>query len=87
MASGIPILASDTEINREIAQDVANYFPTGNFSELASGIQAIMADPIGQRTKIEAGILRSKNFSWLQCARQTAEVYKAVMQARTAKTK
>jgi glycosyltransferase involved in cell wall biosynthesis len=87
MASGVPILASDTEINREIAQDVANYFPTGNFSALAAGIQAILADPIGQRTKIEAGILRSKDFSWLQCARQTAEVYKAVMQTGTAKRK
>ena len=87
MASGIPILASDTEINREIAQDVANYFPTGNFSALVEGIQAILADPLGQRTKIEAGILRSKEFSWLQCARQTAEVYKAVMQTGTAKRK
>ena len=87
MASGIPILASDTEINREIAEDVANYFPTGNFSELAAGIHAILADPIGQRAKIEAGILRSKDFSWLQCARQTAEVYKALMQTGTAKGK
>jgi glycosyltransferase involved in cell wall biosynthesis len=87
MASGVPILASDTEINREIAQDVANYFPTGNVSALVEGIQAILADPIGQRTKIEAGILRSKEFSWLQCARQTAEVYKALMQTGTAKRK
>jgi glycosyltransferase involved in cell wall biosynthesis len=85
MASGIPILASDTEINREIARDVANYFPAGDFSALASGLQVILADPSSQRTKIEVGILRSKDFSWLECARQTAEVYKAVMQTGTAK--
>jgi glycosyltransferase involved in cell wall biosynthesis len=87
MASGVPILASDTEINREIAQDVAEYFPAGNFSALAIGIRAILADPSGQRTKLNQGILRSNDFSWFECARQTAEVYKALIETGSAKRK
>jgi glycosyltransferase involved in cell wall biosynthesis len=85
MASGVPILASDTEINREIARDVAKYFPPGNFSALATGIRAILADPSGQRTKIEQGILRSSDFSWFECARQTAEVYRTLIKTGSAK--
>jgi len=80
MASGIPILASDTEINREIAQDIANYFAPGDASALAEGMQLILTNPSSQATKIEAGLVRSKNFTWLECARQTAEVYKDVLQ-------
>jgi alpha-1,3-rhamnosyl/mannosyltransferase len=85
MASGIPILASETEINREIVQEVANYFPAGDHLALAVGMKTILAEPGAQRAKIEAGVLRSKDFSWFECARQTAEVYKAVMQ--TGRTK
>jgi glycosyltransferase involved in cell wall biosynthesis len=79
MASGIPILASDTQINREIAEESANFFPTGDSSALAKSIQVVLTNPSSQLSKIQAGLLRSKDFSWLECARQTAEVYRAVM--------
>ena len=85
MASGIPIVASDTEINREIAQDAANYFPTGQASALSAALQDLMANPSAQQTKIRLGLDRSKSFSWLACAKNTAEVYRSVLQRDRAK--
>jgi glycosyltransferase involved in cell wall biosynthesis len=84
MASGIAIIASDTAINREIAGTAANYYPAGDAAALADGIVSVLSDPSSQRTKIEEGLAKSVDFSWLECARQTAEVYRAVMQTRTA---
>jgi len=85
MASGIPIVASDTEINREIAQEAAHYYPPGQALPLALALQGLIANPSTQQTKIKIGLERSKDFSWLNCAKQTAAVYRSVLQGDRAK--
>jgi len=80
MASGIPIVASDTEVNREIAQNAANYFPTSQPSYLADTLHGLLSNQSGQETKIKLGLERSKDFSWFNCAQQTAEVYRSALQ-------
>jgi len=80
MASGTPIIASDTEINREIAGEVATYFQAGNLQSLIEVMTNAITGQNGDSTKIKAGLIRAKEFSWVECARQTAEVYRTVMQ-------
>jgi glycosyltransferase involved in cell wall biosynthesis len=79
MASGVPIVAADTPINLEIAGDVANYFRVGNAGSMAQQMMSVMLNQESQRHKIVEGLNRSKSFTWLECARKTAEVYKALM--------
>ena len=85
MASGIPIVASDTEINREIAQNAAIYFPAGQVSILKGALRDLIDNPSAQKTKINLGLERAKDFTWLNCAKQTAAVYRSVLQGDRAK--
>jgi glycosyltransferase involved in cell wall biosynthesis len=80
MASGVPILASDTIINREIAGPVGSYFPVGEVSSLSSLILAVTAEDESFSDKVELGFERVKQFTWEECARKTAEAYRAVVQ-------
>ncbi len=80
MASGLPIIASDLAVHKEICGDAARYFP--RFSPEALAEQVIRGtqsteQPTAMREK---GHLRSRDFSWdkhvdelLQLARRLAE--------------
>lgn len=79
MASACPVVLSDIEIFREVADDVANYFPVGDADALATLLDRISADVEMGRTSREAGLVRAKDFSWLRTARKTADLYRQVM--------
>jgi glycosyltransferase involved in cell wall biosynthesis len=80
MASGTPIIASDTPINREIAADAATYFEVGNKSSLVDQLRLLTDNPGEFRGKIEIGLSRSQIFSWHNCAKRTAQEYKNLLQ-------
>jgi glycosyltransferase involved in cell wall biosynthesis len=79
MASGIPILASETPINREIAGSVARYFQPNSSSELAHLLSEVLSEPTDLRGKINEGLKQSEKFDWYQCAELTAKVYRDVL--------
>jgi glycosyltransferase involved in cell wall biosynthesis len=79
MASGTVTLASDTEINREIAGDSAVYFPLSSSSELSKLMSRVIDEPSSFSDKISKGLERSKSFTWANCAEKTASVYKALL--------
>ncbi len=80
MASGIPILASDTPINIEIAADCATYFTVGDEIALSDLMLQLCHNPSSFRAKIEAGEIRAKNFTWEKCAELTAAGYRRVIE-------
>jgi glycosyltransferase involved in cell wall biosynthesis len=84
MASGTPVIASDTTINREIAGGAGTFFPVGDSFEMADLMRTVLAEPNAQKTKIMLGLELSKKFSWFECAKQTAEVYKGLLQGSRA---
>jgi glycosyltransferase involved in cell wall biosynthesis len=87
MASGIPILASDTPINREICGAAADYFPVSQFNELGRLMSNVCNDPKSYKDKIGTGLSRSAEFSWYRCAKKTAEVYREVMERTMVRAK
>lgn len=64
MASGLPVIASDLAVHKEICGDAALYFP--RFSPEALAERVIRACGSSQRTAAmrEVGQLRSRDFSW-----------------------
>jgi glycosyltransferase involved in cell wall biosynthesis len=63
MASGLPVIASDLAVHREICGEAALYFP--RFSPDMLAHQAMHAVQPEQRTSMrEMGRLRSQDFSW-----------------------
>jgi glycosyltransferase involved in cell wall biosynthesis len=64
MASGLPILASDLTVHREICQDAALYFPAFSPDLLAETVSRIAQSPEISVKMSERGLERSKDFSW-----------------------
>jgi len=64
MASGLPIVAADTGVHREIAQDAALYFSRFSPQELAERVCQLAASDQLARQIADRGLGRSLQFSW-----------------------
>lgn len=64
MASGLPVVASDLAVHKEICGDAAQYFPRFSSELLAERIMQVCESDEQKRTMHEKGILRSRHFSW-----------------------
>ena len=64
MASGLPVIASDLAVHREICGDAAQYFPRFEPHILAQRIMQLCESPEQRVQMREKGILRSRDFSW-----------------------
>lgn len=80
MRSGIPVVASENDINREISGKNVHYFPPDDLAGLAATIQNLLAK---SGHKIEGANLReaTKNYTWHQCALETAALYRKVLES------
>jgi glycosyltransferase involved in cell wall biosynthesis len=79
MACSCPVVLSDIGVFREVAEDVARYFPVGDADALAALLDAIHGDAELRRTSRETGLVRVKDFTWSRAARTTADLYREVM--------
>ncbi|MGB0012259.1 MAG: glycosyltransferase family 1 protein [Candidatus Sulfotelmatobacter sp.] len=64
MASGLPVIASDLAVHREICGDAAQYVPRFEPEVLAQRIMQLCESPRQRAEMREKGILRSQDFSW-----------------------
>lgn len=64
MAAGLPIVASDIRIHREICGDAAAYFPVLNADALAARLRSLMADVPGRNALAAWGHERVQQFLW-----------------------
>ena len=66
MASGLPIVASDLPVHREICGDAALYFPRFSSQDLAAAISRVASSRDLAAGLSASGLQRSKEFSWKQ---------------------
>lgn len=64
MACGVPVIASDLPVHREICGSAALYFPRFSSDLLAQRILEARGVPGMSETIREAGVHRSRDFSW-----------------------
>lgn len=64
MASGVPVVASDLAVHREICGDAADYFPRFSFEKLSEIIGQLAISPEKVRCMIAGGRQRARRFSW-----------------------
>jgi glycosyltransferase involved in cell wall biosynthesis len=64
MASGLPVVASDIAVHREICGEAALYFPRFSPEILAERIGQVCESEAQRTTMREIGLLRSRDFSW-----------------------
>jgi glycosyltransferase involved in cell wall biosynthesis len=64
MSSGLPVVASDLAVHREICGDAAIYFPRFSEENLAAQLLELASDEKRRSVMSETGLARSKDFSW-----------------------
>jgi glycosyltransferase involved in cell wall biosynthesis len=64
MAAGLPVIASDLAVHREVCGDAALYFKTFSPESVAETASRIAHSPEQLRKMSELGLERSKDFSW-----------------------
>jgi glycosyltransferase involved in cell wall biosynthesis len=64
MASGLPIVAADTPVNRELCSTAAIYFECFDARACADAIRRVARDPDLAARLRAAAILRSRDFTW-----------------------
>jgi glycosyltransferase involved in cell wall biosynthesis len=76
MASGVPVICSNTSSLPEIACDSAEYFDPHNIDEIADAINKITQDNALRKKMIKSGIKRSKDFTHKEFSRQLDACYR-----------
>jgi glycosyltransferase involved in cell wall biosynthesis len=64
MASGLPVVASDLAVHREVCGEAALYFPRFSPEDLANQVLRIANSPALGREMKDLGEKRSRDFSW-----------------------
>jgi glycosyltransferase involved in cell wall biosynthesis len=79
MASGVPVITSNTSSLHEVANGYASLVDPLNVEQMADAIVAALRDDSLRERLITAGKERSSQFSWRQTAQQTLEVYQSAL--------
>lgn len=75
MASGLPVVAADVAVNRELCHDAAIYFAPFDVYACASAIRQVAEDAALRLRLRKAALERAKAFSWQKHAAQLAEAF------------
>jgi glycosyltransferase involved in cell wall biosynthesis len=83
MACGLPTVATDTPVNRELLGSDGRYAPVGDARALARTIVALLESPRQERDRLGAALRAraEREFSWPVLARRLAQVYEQLATA------
>ena len=78
MKVGCPVIASNTQVTKEICRQGVQYFDHNSFEEL----KAVLEETLYSQNKLESlkkkGFHVAKDFKWTTCADETLKVYKSI---------
>jgi glycosyltransferase involved in cell wall biosynthesis len=80
MACGLPVVASDLPVHREVAGDAAAYFPTFSPDALADQVRKLVRSPELAQQLSGNGLQRSQDFSWEKHVDQLVNVARDLLQ-------
>lgn len=76
MAVGLPVVASDIPVLKEVYGNAALYFNPHKAQDIAAKIAKVITDKKTKSDLVASGKEQVKKYSWQKMARQTLEVYK-----------
>lgn len=74
MSSGVPVVASDIPVHREICGEAALYFERFIPNQLAERVARVVGQPDKAKSMVSAGFLRASQFSWKTHVQQILEL-------------
>ena len=80
MAHGAPVIVADTSTAQEVVGDAALRVPPHDSEAWADALARIIHDADLRRSLSARGLAHARCFSWEKCARETVDVYRAVVE-------
>jgi glycosyltransferase involved in cell wall biosynthesis len=71
MARGLPVVAADTAVNREITAEAGHFFAPDDAAALAALIRRLWHTPQEWRSAAQRSLARGRGFSWPEAALRT----------------
>jgi glycosyltransferase involved in cell wall biosynthesis len=87
MSCGVPVVASDLPVHREVARDAAVYFPSFSAEVLAEQVRDVVNSPALARNLSRVGELRAAEFSWEKHVDELQRVARELLQCRSRRPK
>jgi glycosyltransferase involved in cell wall biosynthesis len=84
LAQGVPVVASDIDVVREVAGDAALLVPAGDEAAWAAALVRVVEDDQLRQSLAEAGPARASTFTWARTADATIAAYERALQTATA---
>jgi glycosyltransferase involved in cell wall biosynthesis len=75
MSLGLPVLASDLPVLREVGGDAALWFDPLDLASIAEALRTAPTRPAVLSELASAGLARARLFSWERVASETLEVF------------
>jgi glycosyltransferase involved in cell wall biosynthesis len=79
MASGVPVVASDSGSLAEVLGDSGVLVPQGDVDELRDALHGLQDDPVLRSVLAEKGLARAAYFSWSSVAGRQREFYEEMV--------
>lgn len=79
MASGVPVITSNTSALKEIAEGYAHLVDPLDVEGMARAIARCMSDEGHRKALADLGLKRAESFHWKRTAERTLEVYRAAL--------
>jgi glycosyltransferase involved in cell wall biosynthesis len=75
MATGVPVVASDTSSLRENLAGAATLVPSADAKQLEGAMRTLLTDAAARMSAVEAGLRRSQSYRWDRFAAETFACY------------
>jgi glycosyltransferase involved in cell wall biosynthesis len=75
MATGVPVVASDTSSLRENLAGAATLVPPGDAKQLEIAMRTLLTDEAARLSSVDAGLKRSQSYRWDRFAAKTFACY------------
>ena len=79
MALGVPVIAADNEINREVSGDAPFYFELNDARDLAKVLRDLCSNQTLRAEKVRLGMRVADSYSWNRTASLTAISYRKAL--------
>ena len=79
MAAGVPVVTSDVEPLRSIADGAALLVDPHDVDAIAGALERVLGDSALRSRLIASGRLRAAEYTWAGCADATRAAYEAVL--------
>ncbi len=75
LACGLPVVAADTAVNREVCADAGVYFAPFDSTDCARAVRRVLDDDVRRAEQRRAAVRRAGHFSWKRYTEDLAEVF------------